>query len=136
MLLDRRFHVDDRGRWKLKEGWLTTATNVRFTFRVIADIYGLPEITFDGDGWRAFKDSICIRNRVTHPKVLEEFDISEKEVEDLNAALNWFNERITYIIPELIKGFMWDEERVRMLMDKVPEKQRKEFLAKLVEHFR
>jgi hypothetical protein len=48
-----------------------------------------------GDGYSAFKKSIENRNKVTHPKRVEDYLIPTEGAEDLKKAIIWFAETMT-----------------------------------------
>jgi len=41
-------------------------------------------------GWPSFATLIAVRNRITHPKRLSEFDVADTELDQLRAAHQWF----------------------------------------------
>jgi hypothetical protein len=50
-----------------------------------------PRIDQSGDGWPSFKASIKLRNRITHPKRLADFNVSDEEVRTLHRAVEWWS---------------------------------------------
>jgi hypothetical protein len=135
-LLDKRVQIDESGKWKLKEDWLSTTTNFRFTFRVVSQMYGIDlGDPFSGAEWQAFGRCVATRNRVTHPKVLQEFQILDAEIADLQTALQWFIDVTTGLGRGVVSATEWDEERVERFLEQVPPDARPEFVERLMEIF-
>jgi hypothetical protein len=42
-----------------------------------------------GKGWQAFKRSLQVRHRVTHPRGRQDLDISDPELDDLRETMHW-----------------------------------------------
>jgi hypothetical protein len=132
-LLDKQFQISENGKWKLKESWLTTTTNFRFAVRIVSEIYGIPEEDISGEGWESFKRCVQTRNRVTHPKALEEFDVSDDEMKSLESAMTWFQEKTTALLREVVGAIDWDQVRVDRLFEACPELKSPEYQERLKE---
>jgi hypothetical protein len=49
---------------------------------------------FGKSGWRDLKTAVAIRNRLTHPKQVEQLAVSDKEIKILRSAMQWFSETV------------------------------------------
>jgi len=79
---------------KLRNYYLKTDINVKFTLKMI--YYSLDvdfEIT-DQAGWQNLKNTIEIRNRLTHPKYSNDLKVSTKEYQDAVQGFDWFDKHI------------------------------------------
>jgi hypothetical protein len=132
-LLDKKVHIDEAGKWHLRDSWLSTSTNTRFTFRIVAHVYGIDNKSFEEDGWDAFRRCVTIRNRVTHPNVLDEFHVKDSEIEDLNKALNWFEREARFLITETGRAIEWDQKHIDRFVALVPADERGAFVSRLIE---
>ncbi len=102
ILQEQTPELNDKGNVKLKARFFSFEAYLRFTIETYArhfDIKGAQN--FDSDGWEAMKKSVVVRNLLTHPKTLEHLFISDKELADLNTAINWYFK----IIKELISNW-------------------------------
>ena len=78
---------------------------------------------------------MTVRNRVIHPKALDEFEVKDSEIEDLTEAIAWFKRTVVAFMNEVVKAIEWDPERVARFVPMVPENEREAFVARLMEIF-
>ena len=91
LLLEESYSAADDGKALVRGSYLPLAANVRFAFDMFARTHGATETPdFSSDGWRALKDSVRIRNRVTHPKVTGDLHISDDEVKTIDRGWEWY----------------------------------------------
>ena len=87
---------------------MTVVANLRFTVEIFTRLLG-GEPTFDADteGWRTFRRAVKIRNRVTHPKSVENLELTDADIKCLIAAAHWYEDyirRLTDLVAELPEG--------------------------------
>jgi hypothetical protein len=69
LLREITYELDERGNITTRPKYVDTATNIRFLVRCVTKAISLESgVLFDGKGWVAFRESIRIRNQITHPK--------------------------------------------------------------------
>ena len=91
MLREESYVLKEKGYTKITKSKLRTADNVAFTLRVLAKARGgTYKLDVNSLGWRAFKASILVRDRVTHPKGASDLEVTKEEVESTLAAATWF----------------------------------------------
>ena len=73
--------LDERGEVVEQRAMLRLAANMRFAFMLTEKAYGIERL-FDPslEWWSCLKKSIKVRDRLTHPKMPEDVDISGDEV--------------------------------------------------------
>jgi hypothetical protein len=97
---ERFFAVDvdhiltDKGQVIEKSAHIKLSDNVRFAFALQEKALGLTD-SFDAscEWWSCFKTAIKIRDRLTHPKLPEDIDVSGNEIVTVLKAFNGFKEQ-------------------------------------------
>jgi hypothetical protein len=91
MLQEIQPELDDSGRLKLKRRYLRLIDNYRFAIRMFCKAVDI-EFTLPTNepGWSAFKETVALRNRITHPKKLSEIEISDSQLKSVFDAFEWF----------------------------------------------
>lgn len=89
------FGLDEGGHAKIRKIKPGLKVNAMFALRTYAKGLGpAVQIEFDGEEWQAFVNSIGVRNRITHPKSVEELSISYDEIRNLARGIRWFQGRL------------------------------------------
>ena len=80
--------LNDKGEIRERPSKIRLASNVRFAFNLYEKASG-EKIKFDpsDEWWSCFKETIRVRDRLTHPRLPEDIDISGKEI--ANAMKAW-----------------------------------------------
>ena len=94
------FEVDRRG--KIQEGvkFVQIANNLRFAANIFDKTFDKQlDLGIGATKWENFKTSIKIRNRITHPKKVDDITISDDELLIIKQVNEWFNG----IIKDMIK---------------------------------
>ena len=65
------------------------ASHLAFTLRTLAEEVGSPINFISGAGWDAFKKSVGIRNRITHPKTSADIFVTDEEYATLHQGIDW-----------------------------------------------
>jgi hypothetical protein len=86
---------------RLRSFFLPTAKNVRFVFALFARVRGLSaQADYSGHGWRAFREAVEIRNRITHPKASVDLSVSSSDLKLTEQAYAWFLDATFALNPE------------------------------------
>ena len=94
-LLDELPQVGDKGELSLGGNRITLLSRFAYAVRKYAEFASIePKDLFGRDGWRAFRDAVKIRDRITHPKLDTNVDVSDEDLELLDKARSWWNETI------------------------------------------
>jgi hypothetical protein len=97
-LSDREYTVDDQGDVRERNARIRTLPNILFAYRSFARICGQQFIvTKDNSGWQALKRAIKVRDRITHPKTANDYQVSDQDIQDANNAWNWFYENMVAV---------------------------------------
>lgn len=85
------YKLNEHGELKSHRAKIRFIQNLKFAFRTFAKIHGLHlTLQTDGDGWCALMESIKVRDRLTHPKQIDDLTVTDREFERLEKAYNWF----------------------------------------------
>jgi hypothetical protein len=118
MLREESYEVDDKGRAHTRTGvkFIPIQANFRFALQMYSRLTGADLILdlCDG-GWESFKKSLEVRHRITHPKKLADFAISDQEMGVIREAAGWcFG---TYVANTRSGQAAFDARRARLLKD-------------------
>jgi hypothetical protein len=74
-----------------REKYLQIFDKIKAVYKTAGDGFGQPlKVTFGDEGWSVFKEAMELRNRVTHPKMVNDCWISENDLKTVNDANEWF----------------------------------------------
>ncbi|TKB62353.1 MAG: hypothetical protein E8D49_01195 [Nitrospira sp.] len=93
LLHEETFDLTNTGEVRTQKKFLKLADNLRFTIQCVDKHFGLSLNFNPGDrNWKDFKETLKIRNRITHPKGHKDFDVSKEEAELAVRVGHWFEE--------------------------------------------
>ncbi len=105
LLSDKTYDLKSNGQPKEQTKYLKLPDNFKFTFGVLEKYF---KADFDlGIGtiaWDNFLKAQAIRNRITHPKTSEEFEVTDSEIAICKEACSWFNELIVTFFNSLVSN--------------------------------
>ena len=105
---DKNLSPEDREKLSEKKSdgsphYLRTHKNVKFAFKMLAKISGFPfEIKFDKK-WANFLKVVRKRNSLTHPKSLNDLNMSARDHNNTADAFSWFGSLIKQFNDEIDK---------------------------------
>lgn len=115
ILREESYALNSRGDACVQSKFLRTDENVIFALHMLNRTAPVKVAALDtnNDGWHAFKRSLQVRHRVTHPKRLQEFRISDEELQQLGRAILWFQKAITSTLVENIRLTWQENDRLK-----------------------
>jgi len=84
------------------------ANHFAFGLRVLARVAEVDVQPIQGSGWDAFMKSVKIRNRITHPKSIEDIRISDADFDAVHDAVEWAHSSLAEIFEKTV---VFEEER-------------------------
>jgi hypothetical protein len=92
MLLDERaFDIDEKGEVVDRPLFIKFLNNVKFSFKIYSKSVGSSfELSLGGNGWQKLREAVKVRDRLMHPKVITDLDVTDAEVEATKTAFEWF----------------------------------------------
>lgn len=96
LLNDEGYDLKNNGEPSVQPKFLRLPDNVKFTDRAVAKFFGSqPQLDGGSSAWNNFIEAIRIRNRITHPKNMRDYEVIDKEIEVCRAATHWFNDIVS-----------------------------------------
>jgi hypothetical protein len=103
LLSDKTYELKSNGQIKVQTKYLKLPENCRFTFDVLAKVFGSEfNLGVGTAAWDKFLAAQEIRNRITHPKTVAEFEVSDSEIATCKEACSWFNDLMAAFFNGLI----------------------------------
>jgi hypothetical protein len=105
VLLEQAYELDEKGEAKAQSVKIKLTHNIRFAFKAFARAgCASYDLKVDGVGWQSLKKGIKIRDRLTHPKKVEDLNVSDQELEIILEALSWFTKSLEEVVGRVIEG--------------------------------
>lgn len=105
LLQDQTYDLKNNGETSTQTNFLRLPDNLRFTFRVFNRLFQAQiDLGVRGAPWDKFLRSLDVRHRITHPKKVDELDISDQEIELYRKVSSWFNETIHKAVQAILEA--------------------------------
>lgn len=102
VLSETAYGVDQTGRILHQKKFLTLIATIKLCSNIAKRIAPSSDIDFSASGWQDLRDAVQIRNRITHPKTLEDLQLSGRDVTSCANALHWFLDASTGVMRETL----------------------------------
>lgn len=97
--------IDDSGQVKVRAEYPALVGNVRFAFNMLEKATSSEfELDVGAVGWQAFKSSISVRDRITHPKQASDLEVTATETASLITAHLWFLQSMVLALALAARG--------------------------------
>jgi hypothetical protein len=98
-LMDEVPRPNRQGKLELEANRVPFLNSCAFLLRVLAESRGIDSGPFFSDnGWNQMQASLSMRHRITHPKQVEDLEISDSELENIRGAYRWLWDAIDTVI--------------------------------------
>jgi hypothetical protein len=98
---EESFDLDDRGHIKKTKAKLRTIPNLRFAFHLYSRISGFEyELDSSCTEWQRLVESLKVRDRLMHPKSLNDLTITNDEIASALSAYLWFEAEVISLLEE------------------------------------
>lgn len=105
LLSEKTYHLKANGEPKDQPKFLRLPDNLKFTFAVIAKYFDRDlKLGVESRSWEDFLQAHTVRNRITHPKTPEEFDISDSEIVICKRTTAWFYKLVLAVFDSFTKS--------------------------------
>ena len=100
LLEERAGYLDsNNGTARVGKAKLSFLPNLQFSMTSAARALKLAfQLKKDEQGWAAMRESVKIRDRITHPKKRDSLEISDDEMKRLGEANAWFRDEMVRLI--------------------------------------
>ena len=99
-LQDLQVHVDKDGTISTKPGRFGLKAGICLALKTIAAKKNFPQkgIDWGSPGGQAFSRAVKLRDRLTHPKSISDYNVTVGEINDTTAGLKWYGEQVIYAL--------------------------------------
>jgi len=110
-LSDRKIKLDENGELKEVNLRVTLKENLSTTIEILDKFIGekrfgeLLNPKEDKSGWDAFIKAIKIRDKLMHPRQVEDFNISKLQLDQVKSSFKWF---LTFVHSPVLCSFLDD----------------------------
>lgn len=105
MLSDETYDLKNNGEVRTTTKFLKLPDNLRFTINTCNSLFGCNlDLQVGQAPWDRFLNAVAIRNRIMHPKVVADFEISDQEISDCKDVVSWFNTLFHEFVTQLTKN--------------------------------
>lgn len=118
----KNYTISDNGTLRDKDNYIPTLSMFRFVSKVAHEIAPHLEIDFNVEGWGKIKTAVKIRNRITHPKNIEDFDISNDDIQNVWDGVLWIISVIENAMIFTSEKYKIYLEDLRYVLQKLQEK--------------
>jgi hypothetical protein len=88
-LAEETYSVTTQGQLKVVSKNMPLTTGIRLLVRLVSRANPEFTIDFNHRGWSDLHAATEVRNRVVHPKALDDLEVSDKEVKQTMTAFHW-----------------------------------------------
>lgn len=107
LLSDKTYELKSNGQIKAQAKYLRLPENIRFTFSMLDKYFGIEfDLGVGTPSWDKFLVAQDIRNRITHPRTMGEFSVTDKEISICKDACSWFNTLVASLFTGLAERSM------------------------------
>ena len=104
-LSESSFSVSEDGRISEQHRFLSTVAMVRLITRIAMKYAPGKQPDFGVEGWTNLKQTIALRNRITHPKAEMDLEISTDEIARAKSAFFWFADLVMGVMDQTTETF-------------------------------
>lgn len=114
-MMEETYAVDVKGNVEAVPRFLPLPTAIRLVVQIVCRYRPAYKVDFSHRGWSNLKKAVAIRNRLVHPKTLEDLTVSDA---DINAAISAFH----WMLALAIEVMSETHEALKSYLTKSPSK--------------
>jgi len=88
-LREETYTVNDHGSIRIQTRFLPLISSLRLAVRIVQRYRPSYVVDFNDSGWQGLVSSVAVRNRLVHPKTIEELTVTDEEVAHATSGLDW-----------------------------------------------
>lgn len=92
----KQCHIASDGSYSTKNAYISTKTMFRFVCKIAKEINSDLDIDFGNGGWEKLNKAYEIRDRITHPKTIDDLSISRQDIKIVWSGSLWLISAIGY----------------------------------------
>lgn len=106
ILEERKFEAQPNGTYTCLDVYPRTMQNIKDALKIAASVLDLSwKPDFGGEGWQSLDRSFDKRNKITHPKRVEDLIVMDNNLRDTKTGLGWFIDAISSFQTELLARY-------------------------------
>jgi hypothetical protein len=99
LLQDQSAEINDIGGVKIQKAKISFLKNLRFAFKTYARTAGdVTALKVDSIGWAAIRESLKVRDRLMHPKQVEDLLVTDQELRAVSVGYVWFLQELSVVM--------------------------------------
>ena len=111
ILREENYVLKNNGKVSTEKAKLRTADNFKFALSLFIEKTGAAHpLAFNGGEWEAYKKSLKIRDRITHPKSFSDVIVTDSEYDVLRESINFIGQSYVTTIPVIMKQHLISEQ--------------------------
>lgn len=99
-MTEETYSVDARGSVNPTPRFLPLTTSIRLVVCIVKRYRPTYNLDFGHIGWANLKDAVEVRNRLVHPKRLEDFSVSDEEIRKTLSGFAWMLALVIEVLRE------------------------------------
>jgi hypothetical protein len=113
------YSVSDTGQIRERVQALSLLTVVRLIVAQAKIICPEMEVDFSTSGWSDLRETVAIRNRITHPKIGQPLGISDKDLAIVGSALAWLVATVEIVMSSTNSAMAQHNRDLRDTLDRL-----------------
>ncbi|HYX72933.1 MAG TPA: hypothetical protein VE732_09185 [Nitrososphaera sp.] len=102
LLLEESYELNDKGVAITRYNYPQIEKNIKFAFASVTRAYNITyQLNLSDARWDAFKKTLKVRNRLTHPKHTQDLIVSDEEAATMLVAYIWFLSCLKELVGEI-----------------------------------
>lgn len=89
-LREETYSVDQRGKVNAQPRFLPITVSIRLVVDIVQRFRPKYELDFSHVGWQCLRNAIEVRNRIMHPKNLDELTVTDDDLRNCDRGFAWF----------------------------------------------
>jgi hypothetical protein len=119
-MAEETYNVDERGNVNAMPRFLPLTTAIRLVVQMVQRYRPTYTVDYGRRGWADLKTAIEIRNRLAHPKTLEDLSVSDKDIDATMSGFYWVLALVVEILRENNEDLKDIKATLRDYFDKEP----------------
>ena len=99
-LMEEAYSVDDKGTVRSQLRFLPLPTAIRLVVSIVQRYRPEYKLDYQHVGWSNLRAAVEVRNRLVHPKVLNELSVSDHEISQALSTFNWLLALVIEVLRE------------------------------------
>ncbi len=94
ILLEENYYISDSGNAQRRPNFPEMAKNTKFIFRLFSHVVLIDKFQLDtqNPGWVHYRNSIKVRNRLTHPNSISDLRVQDAELTQFFTGWDWYTD--------------------------------------------